>query len=164
MVKAQVELIIELKERSLRAKNIIISGMAEPKATNTNERQKEDKEAVRNIMSTISIESPEPEKIFRLGKYQPTKTRPIKVCYESQNTAINILRRRHDLTQENIKIYSDRTPQQQAFKKHLKEELERRIASGENNIEIKYVKGIPKIIKTSSKNPNHSVTTPLPKK
>lgn len=166
MANTREELMIELNERMMRGKNIVISGVPEAKSTNANERKNEDKDAIVKIISTLSVDIPEPENIFRLGKYQPTKIRPIKVCYESQKTATNILRRRKNLTQDNLKIYSDQTPQQQTYKKLVKEELERRIKNGENNIGIKYVKGIPKIteIVTSPKNPKHQKTTPDTKK
>lgn len=163
-INTREELVTELNERASRGKNIIISGIPEPKAKSSNERREEDKEAVKKIISTLSIDSLEPEKIFRLGKYQSTKIRPLKVCYGSQNIAINILRCKDNLKADDIKIYSDQTPQQQAYMKSLKEELKRRTASGEANIAIKYVRGVPKIIETLPKNLTyHHITTPSSK-
>ena len=50
-------------------------------------------------------------------------------------------------------IYSDQTPNQQIYLQNLKEEMTRRNNEGEEDLTIKYIKGIPKIVKNNkSKN------------
>lgn len=49
-------------------------------------------------------------------------------------------------------MYSDQTPSQRKLMLNLQKELAHRIQNGEPNLVIKYVKGIPKIMKDESKN------------
>lgn len=153
--KSHEEVIIELNERNERSKNILISGIPELISTDPKERLEYDKSTVRNTLQTIYTDCPEPEKIFRIGKYYPDKKRIIKVCFESKNTAKQILRNKSNLKNNEIKIFSDQTPQQQAYFKVLKSELESRLKNGEKNLSIKYVKDIPRIISTIPKNFKH---------
>lgn len=150
--KTQEEIIIELNERNQRSKNILISGIPESISNDPKERQVYDKTALCNILKTIYTSCPEPNKIFRIGKYNPDKTRLIKACFECKDTAKQILRSKPNVKNNDIKIFSDQTPQQQAYFKVLKSELECRIKNGEENLSIKYVKGVPKIISESPKN------------
>lgn len=142
------DIMAEINHRNQRAKNIIVIGLPEPNGNETNETEKDeaDKAEVINILKMISADCPAPAKIFRLGKQNQQRNRPVKVCFSTQETAISILRKKNNLKRESIKIFSDQTPFQQAFLKTLKEELESRIASGEENLSIKYVKGVPKIV------------------
>ncbi|VVC95044.1 unnamed protein product [Leptidea sinapis] len=70
---------------------------------------------------TITPDCPSPINIFRVGKYKPDKIRHMK------------------------------TPYQQAQFQNLKEELQRRIEKGEENLRIRYIKNVPKIITIHSK-------------
>lgn len=150
----QEEIIVELNERSQRCKNIILYGIAEPDSKDTDERRAYDKSAVLDIIKTILDDCPIPEKIFRLGKYDSNKNRPLKVCFAIEESAKNILRNKNKCQKENVKIFSDQTPQQQAYRKLLKDDLERRTKEGETNLTIKYVRGIPKLIQATPKNSN----------
>lgn len=135
----------ELQERTIREKNIIIVGIPESKAAKTDGDQSADMTEVTSILNTLVEICPNPSRIFRLGKYNPTKDRNIKVCFESPQTAKLLLRNKDKLT-SGIKIFSDQTPAQQNYLKELKNELELRTANGEKDITIKYVKGIPTIV------------------
>lgn len=52
---------------------------------------------------------------------------------------------------DNIKIYSDQTVCQRKHLERLKEELKTRIAKGESDLLIRYVKDIPRIVKSDEK-------------
>lgn len=65
-------------------------------------------------MSSITKDIPNPKKIFRIGKYNPDKTRRIKVCFDKPDPAMILLRNK-DKTPNNIKLFSDQTPPQQKF-------------------------------------------------
>lgn len=146
------EVIAELNERTQRSKNILISGIPELTSTDPKERQEYDTSTLHNILKTVYPDCPKPEKIFRIGKYHPTKNRLIKACFECKSTPKQILRNKPNIKNNDIKIFSDQTPQQQAYFKNLKSELENRIKNGENNLCIKYVKDVPRIISTVPKN------------
>ncbi|CAH0402046.1 unnamed protein product [Chilo suppressalis] len=156
MSDTREELVAELSERNLRSRNIIVMGVPEPKADNPKERREEDMNAILNILRNILglKDIPDPDKIYRLGKYQSSRQRHMKVCFTSQETATLILKSKQNLNDNNIKIFSDQTPQQQDNMKMLKYELEQRTSSGEENLCIKYIRGILKIIKEVPKNPN----------
>lgn len=146
------ELLAEMEDRKERDKNIIVTGIPEQYTENKQQRQDTDKREIRNKISTIYPECPPPEKIIRIGKFDSSKPRPIKVCYAVPETVKTILRNKRNVELDSIKIYSDKTPYQQQQMKILQEELKTRTKNGETNITIKYIKGIPKIINNHPKN------------
>ncbi|KAL0868638.1 hypothetical protein ABMA27_008093 [Loxostege sticticalis] len=131
-------LMVELTERLSRSKNIIITGLVEQKSANYKERQDADKREVLNILQNISSDC--------------SKHRPLKVCFSTKDEALFVLRSKNTKVLGSVKIFSDQTPQQQAYFKKLKDELKSRNDNGEMNLTIKYYKGIPKIVKTTPKN------------
>lgn len=137
-------IIHELHERVDRERNIIIVGIPECRTNNADDSRAYDTNEVEKIINNLIEACPKPSKIFRLGKYNPTKNRNVKICFESSHTAKMLLRNKNKL-QSGIRIFSDQTPVQQNYLKNLKNELAHRIANGENDITIKYVKGTPKI-------------------
>lgn len=138
-------IIQEIHERNVRARNIIIMGVKECRSSKVEEAYAHDKSEVEKIINHLADGCPKPTKIFRLGKYNPTKNRKVKVCFESPQTAKTLLRSKSKLSPD-YKIYSDQTVAQQNYFKNLKNELTQRIANGEQDITIKYIKGIPKIV------------------
>lgn len=148
----QHDLITELQERSERSKNIVIIGIPEQYSEKKEERQMNDRLKIDEVLKLIYPECPKPQKIFRLGKYNAKRSRPLKVCFDSQIIAKTILRNKVNFKEENFRIYSDQTPQQREFLIHIKNELKQRQNAGEDNLIIKYIKGVPKIISKPSKN------------
>lgn len=150
--KVQEDIIMELNERNLRSKNILISGITESTSTDPKERQVHDKNMSMSIIKTIYADCPQPRYVFRVGKYKKDKNRLVKVCFDSSDIVLNILRNKSSVKNEMNKFYPDQTPQQQSYMKYLKEELDSRTKNGETNLIIKYVRGTPKIISTPPKN------------
>lgn len=142
----------ELSERLARGKNIIITGLKEPKSASYKERQETDKREVLNILNQISKDYTEPKHIIRLGRYAPDKHRALKVCFSTQDEAKFILRSKNNEKISPFKIFSDQTPQQQAYFRNIRDELQRRVNNGEKNLSIRYIKNIPKIVENESKN------------
>lgn len=149
-------LINELRDRNQREKHVIIAGIPEQIAINAEEGTFKDEDKIIQLISTINPNLPKPLKVFRIGKFNPGKNRRIKVCYETNTTAKFLLRNKSKFP-EAIKIYSDLTPAQQKYLNCVKDELARRQTSGESDITIKYIRGIPTIIKINptSKNSKH---------
>lgn len=148
---ANEEIIRELKDRTNRECNIIMAGVLEPQESNDLQNQNKDVTEVCSILSAITKDYALPLKVFRIGKQSPGKNRRIKICFNNSETAKTFLRNQHRLPKE-IKLFSDQTPSQIKFLQELKEELVRRQNSGENNLTIKYIKGIPKIVPLDAKN------------
>lgn len=145
------QIIREIYERKKRECNIIIFGIPEQTSSNAKERNLNDETEVINILSSITKDIPNPKKIFRIGKYNPEKTRRIKVCFE-RSDLVMILLRNKDKTPNNIKLFSDQTPSQQKFFQKVKSELTQRTNNGESDLTIKYIDGVPSIIKSVAKN------------
>lgn len=152
------ELITEIQERNVRAKNIVIVGIPESKSSIPIERHEHDRKEIFKITSTMYAECPEPEKMLRLGKFKTGENRPLKVCYKSEAIAKTLLRNRNTKF-ENIKIFSDQTVSQRKYLQNLKVELETRTTNGETDICIKYVKGTPKIVKSLEKMDTQNILT-----
>lgn len=144
-------LIQEICDRSDEENNIIIAGIAEAPAGKFEERQECDTLAVLNALKSITTDAPQPIKFLRLGKFKVGSNRPIKVCFSSPDISKNILRNRKNSKNNDFKVFADLTQAQQAHLKELKEKLSSRQKNGEENLTIKYVKGVPKII-TLTKN------------
>lgn len=144
-------LIREIRDRQEREKNIIIMGIPEQNCQSTEERIYKDEIEVMAVTQSIYKDIQKPLKIIRLGKYNPTKNRRIKVCYDSKEPAKQLLRGKIKVP-GNIKIYSDQTPAQIKYLQSLKEELLRRTSNGENDLTIKYINGTPTITKNITKN------------
>lgn len=142
----------EVYERMERSKNIIISGIREIHIDSMEKRREMDRSEVKKQLLIIYPNCPEPLKIFRLGKYDGNKTRPLKVCFSSSEISKTIVKNKSKLTDPSIKIYSDQTPSQRQTMSNLRDELRHRREKGENNLIIKYIKGNPKIIQQQPKN------------
>ncbi|CAG5046319.1 unnamed protein product [Parnassius apollo] len=114
----------ELSDRSVRSKNIIITGLMETNISNYKDRKEAEKREVLGLLKK------DLKRLYRTKKYNT----PGKVCASHATPTQN------------------QTPQQQSFYKKLKEELKHRKDNGEMNLAIKYNKGLPKIVKIKPKN------------
>lgn len=144
-------IIKEVLDRNNRKNNVIILGLQEQTAANAKDRTDKDEVEVLKIIKTLGLDPPKPNKVFRLGKFSPEKTRSIKLCFDTPASAKYLLRNKDKLP-DNIKIFSDQTPAQQKYLRDLKDELTRRQSKGETDLTIKYIHDIPTIIKSSPKN------------
>lgn len=147
------QIIREVHERKRRENNIIIVGIPELNSTSTQDRILKDESEILGIASMIDKNFQKPKKIFRIGKYTPGKTRRIKVCFDKSEPAMLLLRSKDKLP-KNVKIYSDQTPAQQKYFYKVKNELSLRMKNGESDLTIRYVNGIPSIVKSDPKNSN----------
>ena len=90
-------------------------------------------------------------KVFRVGRENPAKIRPMKVVLQSSNEVKSLIRRAKELKKndlyKNISLSFDRTSKQIDEYKAMKRNLDSRIQSGETGLVIKYMSGCPKIVK-----------------
>lgn len=149
--------VLELQERMKRQYSIIVVGVAEINEKNVTKRREYDVNETYGFLKTIYKECPIPIQTIRLGRYNPNKNRHLKVSFGDQDTVKNILRKKQTATTNEIKIYPDQTPMQYKQLSELRKELSQRIADGETNLTIKYVKGIPQIVQTVPKNFNREM-------
>lgn len=146
------DVMYELNDQINRKNNILIMGVKEPKSDSIDERKIYDKGEVLKTIKLISVNCPEPTQIARIGKYKSDGSRAIKVRFESEETAKQILKNKSKLAGTTIKIFGDQTPYQQTRFKKLKDELNHRTLGGEKNLLLKYIKGVPKIVTAPAKN------------
>lgn len=143
---------LEIQDRAKRQYNVIIGGISELNDKNSTIRREYDTNQALSIIQTIYKECPNPLRCIRLGKYNSEKTRYLKVTFQQQQTVIHILRNKSNLTNDNVRIFPDQTPMQIKYMKEQRAELLRRTESGESDLTIRYINGIPKIIKNTAKN------------
>lgn len=147
------ELILEMKDRTDRERNIIFVGIKESSDKNPSVRRNYDMEMITQIATVLYENCPKPVNCIRLGKYNPGKDRPVKVCYDNTHIPILLLRHKSKLP-ENVMIYADQTPAQKIYLQSIKDELKKRKDSGETDLIIKYIKNKPTIIKINSNKKN----------
>lgn len=148
----QHDIICELQDRFQREKNIIMVGLEESKDENSTVRNRYDLEEVCKIIYAAYQDCPKPLQTLRLGKNGTSgNPRPIKIIFQSPDTARFVLKNKSKIS-EQFKIFSDQTQTQRSYMRNLVVELKRREENGENNLIIKYTKGVPAIIKAQTKN------------
>lgn len=147
-------MVAEIQERSVRMKNVIICGIKETNNNNSSDRVKYDMCEVTKIIKLADQNLGEPLKCYRLGKYDASKNRPIKIILPSADSAQTVLRNSNRISNQfpNVKCFSDQTPQQKKYLYDLRDELKRRTDNGEGDLTIKYVRGTPKIVELLPKN------------
>lgn len=148
------DIVEELAEQHARKQNIIVFGISEQSPeTGADLRIEADKVELSSVLKscvpTMDLSTMRPH---RLGRYSPTQSRPrpIKVTLASVSDVHSLIKNTNKLKNtpnySKISISYDRTPKQLSTYKKLKQQLNDRISSGENNITIKYVRGVPKIV------------------
>lgn len=155
VTSSQMENIIaELNERNIRKTNIILFNVNEqPSAMSKDQRFNKEKSEVSEIVKQVSSEvATENINFHRIGKFNDTnnRPRPIKVTLSNEPDVHKLIKNANKLKQSNkfksISIAFDRTPRQISYYNELKEQLNARIDKGEQNLKIKYIQGVPKII------------------
>lgn len=136
-------------ERSIRANNVVLFNIVE----------KDGVSDVEKVNDALAIIDPSlvalPENIFRIGKKDGSKCRPIRVRFKYPEQARLCLRKKSSLMASDefsrVAIQDDKTPSQLNFLQELRNDLKTRLDSGETNLTIKYKNRVPQIV-TSQKN------------
>lgn len=138
----------ELQERERRAANILLFGVKESSATTREARIEQESKAVEGILRKVDADVAKEVKVTRLGRYDEQKIRPIKVTFPTKSDALSVLRKKSKLSDEgSVYIKSDQTVCQRNYLKTVVAELENRTKQGEQNLKIRYIGGVPKIVK-----------------
>lgn len=121
--------------------------MDESSSDAAEQRNTDDKDKCINIIKYVSNVNLDNTKICRLGKRVGGKTRPIKIILNNESEALSILRQKRNLPKSRkASIQADQTPMQRDYFLKIKSEIKKREDEGENNLTIRYVKGIPTIV------------------
>lgn len=139
------DVLYEMMERQKCASNIIVFNVNESKMKSQQEREAEDVKAVEGILNNFNINKSN-LKMFRLGKFVPNKSRPIKVILQSPEDAKFILKNKHLNIIPSIRIYGDQTRKQREYFNFIKTKLQRSIENGDNRKTIKFINNRPTIV------------------
>lgn len=129
----------EIIERERRACNVLILGLTELEST------ADDLTYVNKLLEELP-DAPIVSKCIRIGKIIPNRIRPLKLFLKSNNEVKLLFRDKKFFDSKNLKLVNDSTPLEQKFLFDLRLELNNRIAAGENNLVIRYIRGIPRIV------------------
>lgn len=150
------QVLSEIIDRKAREKNILIYKIPESSSSDTNIRISHDVAIVKEALEAIDVQETE-FRCFRIGRrnVHNSEPRPLKVSFQNQESALLCLRNKRKLLEgsSSYRIGADLTVTQRKQIKDLHAELSRRKNNGEENIYIKYVQGVPSIVKAKqSKN------------
>lgn len=133
----------EIKDRERRSTNIMVY--------NVEESSHQDVSATINQVSKIfhimNINEDHISKVIRIGQVKKDSKRPIKIILKERNQVSLVLRNKHKLKGKiNCVIDTDKTNLERSVYKKVHVKFKKRLEDGENNIKIRYIKGIPKIL------------------
>ncbi|CAG9762669.1 unnamed protein product [Ceutorhynchus assimilis] len=133
----------ESRDRTRRECNVIVSGLRQVV---------DDKAEVQKILTEIGLQNISPKLTFRFGKAN-TGPKPLKVIFSSSSDAMEVLKAKSRLTSpqyKSVTMKSDLTPRQVQHLSTLRKELQKRTDEGEDNLTIKYIRGVPRIVSLRS--------------
>lgn len=153
------DIVSEAAERIKRSGNVLIRGI--PETASTGGHPSNDDTA--KVMQLIeAVQGPDhvvpPISVKRVGKSIGGKPRTLIATFNCPEDARKILRNKKRLANiesfKNTFISDDMTPRQLKHLQDMRLQLKQRIESGEGNITIKYIKGVPRIVSLLPKNGN----------
>lgn len=151
------ELISESNDRARRSRNIMVYNVFESSSPDIKLKIKHDVDQMHKLFSPmLPTLAQSGIKAVRVGKKLPDKPRPLKVILPSPADVPTVFSAfdvkaaaRLDPSFSAVKLSRDRTPRESQHLKDLNREIEHRKARGEEDLTIKFVNNIPKIIKSS---------------
>lgn len=150
----QEEMLVESVDRSQRAFNIILANVPE----NTDRSDVNFANDILEVIEPSAVVSP--EDVVRLGKASANRPRLLRLHFKTVDKAKLVLRKRDALKKypdfKNVIVRDDKTKQQLAYLSNLNNELKQRRENGENNVKIKYVNNVPKIIISPNQDSHNS--------
>ena len=137
-------------DRTNRKRNVIMYGVTESQYKSAEKRKESDFKLVKDTLNSICELSDDCiVSIFRLGKFEADKKRPIKIILDNPQTALNLLKNKR-VNKTDFNISSDMTVLERNELKNLRTELET-LNKDEIVKTIKFVNGHPKIVDIAHK-------------
>lgn len=153
-VATPVEGIVEeMNDRQRRSRNVIILGLKECASSSTATTKEYDGGQIKRILEYCGLGSSlSSVRYFRIGKTNNGRPRAIKLCLPSENEAITLFKlfdpkKCNDEALGGVSLARDRTLKERQYLSELRDSLKSRTESGELDLTIKYVNGVPKIVK-----------------
>ena len=143
------DMLEEIEERKERACNVLLFNIPESLASTSNDKINDDLKVIEDILTPLGT-FPKPKKIFRLGISKANHNRPLKIVYENENDAREILRSNKSNNNRYRHFRPDLTTKQREHINIVKKELKDRAAKGESNLILRYRHSTPYIIKNNT--------------
>ncbi|KAJ8685001.1 hypothetical protein QAD02_020794 [Eretmocerus hayati] len=136
------ELIHEAQERMLRSRNLLFFNV--PESNN----QSADYGMIINLLKEIPVDTRNLV-VSRIGNPSSNHIRPIAVTFSNNQDPHLVMRNRRKIPGRII-VGFDKTKNQQAQYKEAAARLKARLDSGESGLSIRYIKGVPNIVKSDA--------------
>lgn len=156
------ELLREIGDRSRCLSNVLVYGLPESSSNDPNVRKNFDLNKIVTLFSAVCPEvSTDGLKMFRLGAQSKRikDSRPLKVICASELGARKLIENFNpdsvkalDNCFSNVNFGRDRTKMERQHLAKLRDELKKRSEDGESDLTIKYVRGVPEIVQSRTKN------------
>ncbi|KAJ3639666.1 hypothetical protein Zmor_003010 [Zophobas morio] len=140
----------EIEERKQRSCNVMLFNIPESTAAELAGRVAEDLQKVMSILTPLGT-FPQPNKMIRLGSKKPNVKRPLKIIYDSETAAREILRSNKSNPNREYHFRPDLTVLQRDYNNRVRKEYLDRTANGESDIVLKYKNNCPFIAKQNVK-------------
>lgn len=146
-----LEAVREIDDREGRKMNLMIFGCPESSEENGLSDTQEVNEIIQTLCPEDNITC---KKVIRIGKPNTTKARPLRITLNSSKEVRSLFFKAKEL-KKNTKFSDyalgfDKTRREIEEYKALRQQMQERITSGEENLRIKYFRDVPKIIKIAS--------------
>lgn len=138
------DMFVEIQERSVRSKNIMLFGVMESHSKIVSERIDHDKGKILEILNKLETPTDCDFKVVRVGKVT-NKPRPMKIIFSDSSIAVKCLKFKYKLKSTDFQIKPDLTLMQRNHLNKLYKEVEHRKSNGEGNIGVRYKNGYPYI-------------------
>lgn len=154
----ELNIFSELEERNKRKNNLMIYNVDEFKSLTPNDRQEKELALIKSVLNPLDIDL-QPIKFFRIGTLNSKqKCRPIKMILNNNEIVRRVISKTRNLRDNPIKFSFDKTKNQRDEFLQAKKEMQDRRLNGEEDLIIKYVSGVPKVMKTSKVSPRATST------
>lgn len=145
------DIIAEATERKKRTKNVIAYNVSESKKQMGLERLRDDNELIAKILPQESVDILPNIKLRRIGRPVDGKTRPLLINTPSETDARKLIITKSVCMGNDVIFFKpDLTRTQQIHMKNLRNELNVLNKDGQTDRIIKYINGIPRIVKLST--------------
>lgn len=150
------EVLHEVSEQQKRRNNLLIFNFMEASGGDS------DSGSVVELLHALDADIPTDDlEVTRIGALSSgtTRPRPVKITFPKQEYVYRVLRKTKLLRSlskyRSVSVSRDRTPYQTALYRTAKAELQERLAGGETNLRIQYIKEVPKVVSASRSGGQH---------
>lgn len=146
----------ETFERERCSYNLLVYNIPESSSSSSTQRISDDKASFSSLVEPLVQTIPSNLKLFRLGKVQTNNTRPLKVIFQTKEAAAKFLQDFTDAKTDgkvfssDLRIVRDKTSLQRSLLKSCHLELDQRSKDGENDLSIKFINGLPKVVRSKN--------------